>query len=318
MVVDALTGNVGIGTDSPASRLTVAGNVQVVDPSNTGLRVQTNTAGGKVASFGGNGDFQVDANGTVAGRFVVKEDGKVGIGVAAPITSLHLRKDAAGALGPILTLMNGGSLAGAGAAIDFDGYDTGANPPTARIQSVDDGNFSSHILFLTKTPGASGNALVERVTVTSTGTLKILTLGSAGGSSLCYNAFKEIAACSSSLRYKESVAPFRPGLDLVGRLRPVAFNWKQGGERDLGFVAEEVSEAEPLLVTRNSAGEVEGVKYDRLSAVLVNAVREQQDQIKEQQQQLRAKDARIADIEARLASLERGLGRKKRATRRGR
>jgi hypothetical protein len=48
---------------------------------------------------------------------------------------------------------------------------------------------------------------------------------------------------------------------------------------DMGLVAEEVAEVEPLLVTTNRQGEIEGVKYDRVGIVLVNAVKEQQAQI---------------------------------------
>jgi len=44
-----------------------------------------------------------------------------------------------------------------------------------------------------------------------------------------------------------------------------------------------VEKIEPLLVTHNDKGEVEGVKYDRLSVVLINAVKEQQSQIEAQQ-----------------------------------
>lgn len=77
-------GNVGIGTTNPASKLVV------IDSSNTGLRVQTNTAGGTLASFGGFGDFQIDANGTSGGRLMVKENGKVGIGTASPLYKLHV------------------------------------------------------------------------------------------------------------------------------------------------------------------------------------------------------------------------------------
>jgi type III secretory pathway lipoprotein EscJ len=42
---------------------------------------------------------------------------------------------------------------------------------------------------------------------------------------------------------------------------------------------------EPLLVTHNAGGEVEGIKYDRLSVVLINAVQQQQSQLQQQQQQ---------------------------------
>jgi len=80
-------GNVGIGNISPTFRL------HVVDTANTGLRVQTNTGGGTVASFGGNGDFQIDAVNVVGGRLTVKEAGNVGIGTSAPQAALDVRGD---------------------------------------------------------------------------------------------------------------------------------------------------------------------------------------------------------------------------------
>ena len=73
---------------------------------------------------------------------------------------------------------------------------------------------------------------------------------------------------------------------MLSRLRPVSFRWRKSGNGDLGFVAEEVAAAEPLLTTRNERGEVEGVKYDRITAVLVNAVREQQQLIEGQQRRI--------------------------------
>jgi hypothetical protein len=76
--------NVGIGVTAPLFKL------HVVDRSNTGLRVQTNAAGGTVASFGGNGDFQVDAASASGGRFIVKEGGNVGIGTNNPQSKLHV------------------------------------------------------------------------------------------------------------------------------------------------------------------------------------------------------------------------------------
>ena len=51
--------------------------------------------------------------------------------------------------------------------------------------------------------------------------------------------------------------------------------------------AEDVEKVEPLLVTYNDKGEVEGVKYDRVAVVLLNAVKEQQDLITKQAQQLK-------------------------------
>jgi type III secretory pathway lipoprotein EscJ len=51
-------------------------------------------------------------------------------------------------------------------------------------------------------------------------------------------------------------------------------------------VAEDVAAVEPLLTSHNDKGEVEGVKYDRVGVVLVNAVKEQQQQIESQQEQI--------------------------------
>lgn len=56
--------------------------------------------------------------------------------------------------------------------------------------------------------------------------------------------------------------------------------------RDVGFGAEDVARIDPLFVSYNSKGEVEGVKYDRLSVLFVNAFREQQAQIEAQQKQI--------------------------------
>src|SRR5205085_7433613 len=109
--------------------------------------------------------------------------------------------------------------------------------------------------------------------------VRINQLAGGGSNSMCRDSTNQLAFCSSSIRYKNNIADWRSGLNLVNRLRPVTFDWKDSQTHDLGLVAEEVAAAEPLLVTRNEKGEVEGVKYDRLSAVFINAFKEQQTQI---------------------------------------
>src|SRR5207244_3122609 len=112
------------------------------------------------------------------------------------------------------------------------------------------------------------------------------------GSPLCRNASNEIAFCnSSSLRYKTNVATFAGGMNIINRLRPISFTWKQDGTKDIGFGAEEVEKVAPMFTFRNDKGKIEGVRYDRLGVVFVNAFKEQQTQIQKQQDQLKRAQA---------------------------
>ena len=142
----------------------------------------------------------------------------------------------------------------------------------------------------------------------STGVTTIANLGSAGSTTLCRNASSQISTCSSSARYKDNINTFASGLDLIRKLRPVSFNWKDGGMLDMGLVAEEVSAVEPLLTTQNANGEVEGVKYDRVGVVLVNAVKEQQAQIEAQAKQIEQQRAEITALKALVCAQNPGAG----------
>jgi hypothetical protein len=80
-------------------------------------------------------------------------------------------------------------------------------------------------------------------------------------------------------------------------MHPISFAWKANGTRDLGLGAEDVAKVEPLLVTHNDKGEIEGVKYDRLNVVLINAIKQQQEQIETLRAQNAALNARLRSVE---------------------
>ena len=136
------------------------------------------------------------------------------------------------------------------------------------------------------------------------GSVVVSQLRPAGGTSLCWNPSSQISYCSSSLRYKTDVHAFSGGLNIVERLRPIAFTWKQGGMRDVGLGAEDVAQVEPLLTFRNDKGEIEGVKYNQLSAVFVNAFAEQQAQIQRQQDQITEQQDQITQQQHALTALK--------------
>ncbi len=104
--------------------------------------------------------------------------------------------------------------------------------------------------------------------------LRFNSIATGGISTLCLNG-SAVALCnSSSLRYKTDLHPFAGGLNVINRLRPITFKWKADKRLDVGFGAEDVAAVEPLLTFSNDKGEIEGVKYDRLSVVFVNAIKE--------------------------------------------
>ena len=121
----------------------------------------------------------------------------------------------------------------------------------------------------------------------------------ASSANLCWRASNigvpamVVTTCSSSLRYKTALQPFTGGLGMILRLKPTTFNWKATGERDVGLIAEEVAEVEPLFTFKNSKGEIEGVKYSNLSVLFINAFKEQQAQIEAQKEQIQIQQRQI-------------------------
>ena len=143
------------------------------------------------------------------------------------------------------------------------------------------------------------------------GTLRVDTLGTSASTTLCRNASNQISGCSSSARYKEHITDLDLGLAVVERLRPVAYDWKETHEADVGFVAEEIAAIDPRLVTRNAAGEIEGVKYERLTAVLAAALQESNarfamelDALRAEAADLRSEAAELRDAAARRDDLQ--------------
>jgi hypothetical protein len=95
-------------------------------------------------------------------------------------------------------------------------------------------------------------------------------------------------AGSSDARFKTNVRSISSPLEKVKSLRGVYFNWDQksfpnkdfSDKTELGFIAQEVENVLPEVVSKdNSPEEYRSVKYDKVVALLVEAIKEQQKQI---------------------------------------
>jgi hypothetical protein len=77
----------------------------------------------------------------------------------------------------------------------------------------------------------------------------------------------------SDARIKNTVEDIKYGLDTVNKLRPVSFKYNDTENTRLGFIAQEVKELLPEVVS-GSEEEQYSLSYDEVIPVLVKAVQE--------------------------------------------
>lgn len=296
-----LANQVGVG-DAPQSgiALDVTGNsafrtanglTQFGSPNGeTGMSV-INTAGASRADFRFNGStLKLVASPGIGpppetNGIVINTLGNVGVGTGSPSTKLHVAGNifSSGSLTVGSTASIGSSLSVSNGVSVFNGL------------SVNSGNLNA----------AGGATVTGNLTVSSkittdslrvnSGGFSFATIGGTYNQDICRDTtFGTLGQCGTSLRrYKNQIENFSGGLNIVNKLRPVSFIWKQSGLSDVGFIAEEVFEVEPLLTTTDEKGELAGVKYKQLNVVFVNAIKEQQQQIEQQKDQIQRQQFQI-------------------------
>lgn len=112
-------------------------------------------------------------------------------------------------------------------------------------------------------------------------------------------------AAPSSIRWKTDVSTIEDAVALVEQLRGVRYAWKEDGRADIGLIAEEVGEVVPEIVEYEENGvDAKTVSYAKLVAVLIEAVKQQQQQLEAQEQQRTADQAMMQELLSRVARLE--------------
>ncbi len=279
--------NTFLGANSANTNLTGSGNTYIGANTDGSFLATNATAIGQNAFAGQSNSLIL---GGINGLNGSVSDTNVGIGTSTPQTQLNITGHSAHSTVSTYPLLIESDSFNVGLQLhssydpigghtwSIEGNGTGSSIGQL---SFTDSAFSSHPMQLTSAGPGNSSLFVD-----GTIALKLLT---GGQQSVCFNnpgTAGILSTCSSSLRYKKDIQPFAHGLNLLNKLQPITFRWKSNDAADLGFGAEDVAKVEPLLVTHNAKGEVEGVKYDRISAVLVNAVKEQQLQIDAQQKQI--------------------------------
>lgn len=107
----------------------------------------------------------------------------------------------------------------------------------------------------------------------------------------------------SSRRWKTDIRPLEESLSIVQKLQGVQYRWKESGEPDIGLIAEEVGKVLPEVVNYTDNGqEARSVQYARLVAVLIEALKAQQEQLEAERATLKALERRIEHLERRSLS----------------
>ena len=96
----------------------------------------------------------------------------------------------------------------------------------------------------------------------------------ASGRAVYVNSDNKIGTLVSSRRFKDEINPMEEASEAVLALKPVSFRYKKevdaSGTLQFGLVAEEVADVNADLVTRDSDGKPETVRYEAVNAMLLN------------------------------------------------
>lgn len=312
-------GNVGISTTSPTEVLDVNGKVRIRGGAPGNGKVLTSDASG-VATWqtASSGIAEINSSG-----------GNVGIGTTSQKVKLSVNGK---------TYVKGDGDQGTGDTftptidLSIDDSDTGFEVPSdgtltmftnnverARITSggqVGIGTTVPNSMFHVNAPSTGDAMRVQvdgntRFFIESDGQVAI---GGFFTPSYPLEVSGNVAGASfvntSDIRWKKHIKTLDNSLQKVISLRGVSYDWRvkefpsKGFEkgRQLGFIAQEVEKVLPELVTTDEQG-YKSVKYANITAVLVNAIQEQQVIIEALQRELNKANETQEQFSAELAAL---------------
>jgi hypothetical protein len=283
-------GNTGTGAAANAQLIGKSkyGTLQLMVWENYGIRF-----GMRSTANGGAGDIYF-TTGTDSTQMVIK-GGNVGIGTTSPSSLLHVQGtaritgqfvqgsgDARATSGTTIALTNNTTFVANSDIGDGQRFLSIVNESTttsvfSNICFRISPNSSTTMLDMKFVNNGSSNSTLYWTFNSAGGFNDRLTLTSAG----TLTAAGDVVAFSDA-RLKENIITIDNAVEKVTSMRGVFFNKKedQTKSRKVGVIAQEIQEILPEVVTASADGTL-GVAYGNMVGVLIEAIKEQQQQIDE-------------------------------------
>ncbi len=286
----------GIGTTAPVNKLEVVATT--ADPASSGTAANGNLRLGGISAvhvldFGLSSTSTFSwiqaRNKTYGTNYILGINplgGDVGIGTSAPSATLTVGNDLGTipgeiTLNPTAATNEGGQInfkrSRTGSTVDWSIDQYGTTAADARLRIFNTSELNGLIIKENGFIGMGNISPSVRLQVTG-------------------DIIANSIAGSSDARFKTDVAPISNPLQKVLALRGVNFNWNTSAfpqrmfsdKRTLGFIAQEVEKVLPEIVqTENTTEGYKSVQYDKVVALLVEAIKEQQKQINQLKKQVK-------------------------------
>ena len=259
--------NLPTGTVSSSIQLPtgiVSSSVQTIANLPTGIvssSVQTiaNLPTGTVSSSAQLPGEIVSSSTQIDGLGFLQDEGDNVISSSVQITALGF----GGAAGGTLSGSAEGSVQG---TIELNGVDVDVNS----MQTGDSPTFAT----ITATTLLTGSSLDISGDITGSNALINGTINATGDITAYF---------SSDERLKDNITPIEGALDKINQIGGYGFDWNNNSEHsghDVGVIAQEIEKVLPEVVVDRDNG-YKAVRYDKIVALLINAIKEQQLQIDE-------------------------------------
>ena len=205
---------------------------------------------------------------------VLTRTGNVGVGMTSPRTQLHV-------LGRIST---GLDFTSAGAVTFF--------PPDGFAWfHIDNGPSGGRPIGRLRISHGNSPGNFELISILQNGNVGVGTVSPIYKLDVAGSAHATSFPTSSDERFKREVRPLTQVLEKLDKIRGISFEWNERyaslgratGHREIGVIAQEVEAVFPELVTTWGDDRYRAIDYGRLTAVLVEAIK----QLKEETEALK-------------------------------